>query len=84
MKRGKSERYLKDEKALEDYLIGEGLEDALLITGRQREPRRRRFARHRRERAQGRLPILKGLHGRYPRFIVEQAAIAGALNPESA
>src|SRR5512135_1819510 len=31
--RGKSERYLKDEKALEDYLIGEGLEDALLVTG---------------------------------------------------
>ena len=25
--------------------------------------------------------ILKGLHGRYPRFIVEQAAIAGALSP---
>ena len=26
--------------------------------------------------------ILKGLHRRYPRFIVEQAAIAGALNPK--
>ena len=26
--------------------------------------------------------ILKGLHSRYPRFIVEQAAIAGALNPK--
>jgi DNA gyrase subunit B len=26
--------------------------------------------------------ILKGLHSRYPRFIVEQAAIAGALDPK--
>ena len=26
--------------------------------------------------------ILKGLHSRYPRFIVEQAAIAGVLNPK--
>ena len=31
--RGKSERYLKDEKGLEDYLVGEGLEDAVLVTG---------------------------------------------------
>src|SRR5207237_6687895 len=28
--RGKSEQYLKDERALEDYLIGGGLEDAVL------------------------------------------------------
>ena len=28
--RGKSEQYLKDERALEDYLIGTGLEDAVL------------------------------------------------------
>src|SRR4029077_10035517 len=26
--------------------------------------------------------ILKGLHSRYPRFIIEQAAIAGALSPK--
>jgi DNA gyrase subunit B len=26
--------------------------------------------------------ILKGLHSRYPRFIIEQAAIAGVLNPK--
>ena len=26
--------------------------------------------------------ILKGLHSRYPRFVIEQAAIAGALNPK--
>jgi DNA gyrase subunit B len=26
--------------------------------------------------------VLKGLHNRYPRFIIEQAAIAGVLNPQ--
>ena len=26
--------------------------------------------------------ILEGLHSRYPRFVIEQTAIAGALNPE--
>jgi DNA gyrase subunit B len=81
VKRGQSERYLKDEKALEDYLIGEGLEDAILITGDNASrgggdlhdivDTARRIA-----------AILKGLHNRYPRFIVEQAAIAGVLNPK--
>ncbi|NKF32638.1 DNA gyrase subunit B, partial [Pseudomonas sp. BGM005] len=31
--RGKSVQYLKDEKALEEYLIGQGLEDAALRLG---------------------------------------------------
>jgi DNA gyrase subunit B len=79
--RGKSERYLKDEKALEDYLIGEGLEDALLITG---DSARRGGGDLRDivDTARKISSILKGLHSRYPRFIVEQAAIAGALNPK--
>ncbi len=55
VKRGQSERYLKDEKALEDYLIGEGLEEAVLVTGANASARRRRFARHRGDRAQDRL-----------------------------
>jgi DNA gyrase subunit B len=79
--RGKSERYLKDEKALEDYLIGEGLEDALLITG---DSARRGGGDLRDivETARKIGSILKGLHSRYSRFIVEQAAIAGVLNPK--
>ena len=32
VKRGNQERYIKDEKALEDYLVGEGLEDAILVS----------------------------------------------------
>jgi DNA gyrase subunit B len=79
--RGKSERYLKDEKGLEEYLVGEGLEDAILITG---DSARRGGGDLREivETARKIGSILKGLHSRYPRFIVEQAAIAGVLNPK--
>ena len=79
--RGKSERYLKDEKGLEDYLVGEGLEDAVLITG-DSATRAGADLRDIVETARKITAILKGLHGRYSRFIVEQAAIAGALNPK--
>jgi DNA gyrase subunit B len=81
VKRGQSERYLKDEKALQDYLIGEGLEDAVLITGDSAE-RGGGDLRDIVETARKIASILKGLHSRYPRFIVEQAAIAGVLNPK--
>ena len=43
--RGKSEQYLKDERALEDYLIDTGLEDAVLRLAIRRGARRRRPAR---------------------------------------
>ncbi len=79
--RGKSERYLKDEKALEDYLISEGLEDALLVTG-DSAARGGGDLRDIVETARRIAGILKGMHSRYPRFVVEQAAIAGALNPK--
>jgi len=81
VKRGQSERYLKDEKALEDYLIGEGLEDAVLTTG-DNAARGGGDVRDIVESARRIALILKGLHNRYPRFIVEQAAIAGVLNPK--
>ncbi|MGI8853361.1 MAG: DNA topoisomerase IV subunit B [Methyloceanibacter sp.] len=81
VKRGQSERYIKDEKALEDYLIGEGLEDTVLITG-DNATRAREDLRDIVETARKIASILKGLHSRYPRFIVEQAAIAGALSPK--
>jgi DNA gyrase subunit B len=81
VKRGQSERYLKDEKALEDYLIGEGLEDAILVTG-DNASRGGGDLHHIVETARKIDAILKGLHSRYPRFIVEQAAIAGALSPK--
>jgi DNA gyrase subunit B len=80
VKRGQQERYLKDEKGLEDYLIGEGLEDALLVTG-EGATRAGADLRDIVDTARRITGILKGLHSRYPRFIIEQAAIAGALNP---
>ena len=77
--RGRSEQYLKDERALEDYLIDTGLEDTVLRlhTGETRAGSDLRTlvddARHIRN-------VLRGLHSRYRRYVVEQAAILGVLN----
>jgi DNA gyrase subunit B len=76
--RGKSEQYLKDERALEDYLTEGGLEEAVLRTSSGEEcagaDLRRIVAEARTIRN-----VLAGLHGRYNRKVVEQAAIAGVL-----
>ena len=78
--RGKSEQYLKDERALEDYLITTGLEDAVLrlFSG---EHRAGEDLRQLVEQARVIRNVLNGLHSRYNRQIVEQAAIAGVLTP---
>ncbi|HEY6655360.1 MAG TPA: toprim domain-containing protein, partial [Methyloceanibacter sp.] len=81
VKRGSQERYLKDEKSLEDYLISEGLEDTVLVTG-DKAIRAGGDLRDIVETARRIAGILKGLHSRYPRFVIEQAAIAGALSPK--
>ena len=81
VKRGQQERYLKTEKSLEDYLIGEGLEDAVLMTGDD-AARGGADLRDIAEHARKVTAILRGLHNRYPRFVIEQAAIAGVLNPK--
>ena len=77
--RGKSEQYLKDERALEDYLIDTGLEDSVfrLPNGTERGGRDLRALV---EDARAIRGVLNGLHSRYDRGIVEQAAIAGVLN----
>ncbi len=79
--RGKSERYLKDERELEDHLVSEGSSGAM-------------FALHTGEhvtgadldaviaKARAAVAALNGFPQHYPRFVIEQAAIAGALNPE--
>jgi DNA gyrase subunit B len=79
--RGKSEQYLKDERALEDYLITAGIEEAVLRLSSGEEL------------AGGDLyklvedsrtirGVLGGLHSRYNRKVIEQAAILGVLNAE--
>lgn len=79
--RGKSEQYLKDERALEDYLIDSGLEGVSLklASGEVRAGADLRavITEARQIRA-----LLGGLHSRYRRSVVEQAAIAGALTPD--
>src|SRR6202795_2073057 len=79
--RGKSEQYLKDERALENYLIAGGVEEAVfkLSSG---EDRAGADLLKLVEDARGVRNILVGLHSRYNRKAVEQAAIAGVLNQE--
>jgi DNA gyrase subunit B len=81
--RGRSEVYLKDQVALEDYLIDQGVEGAVLrlqngeeIAGQDLHrvvDAARNFRR-----------ILDAFPTHYPRHIVEQAAIAGAFDPGAA
>ena len=79
--RGKSERYLKDERELENYLIAEGsvgasftLHNGETVAGADLDALI--------ERARAAKTALEGFPPHYPRFVLEQAAIAGALNPE--
>lgn len=79
--RGRSEQYLKDERALEDYLIDAGLDEAVFKTrdgvehagadllGILQQSRDIDYA-------------IKNLNLRYNRNLVEQAAIVGGLDPE--
>ncbi len=78
--RGKSEQYLKDERALEDYLIGTGLEDAVLRLASGEERAGGDLLRLAEE-ARTIRSVLAGLHSRYNRKVIEQAAIAGVLRP---
>jgi DNA gyrase subunit B len=81
VKRGQSEQYLKDDAALEEFLIGQGMEDTVLVTADGTE----RAGADLREIIDKALQVrsaLDGMHSRYARNIVEQAAIAGAFNAE--
>ena len=77
--RGKSEQYLKDERALEDYLIDTGLEDTALRLS-SGEVRAGNDLRKLVEEARTIRNLLNGLHNRYNRKVIEQAAIAGVLH----
>jgi DNA gyrase subunit B len=78
--RGKSEQYLKDERALEDYLIEHGLEDSVLRLA-SGEERAGADLKKLVENARNVRNLLHGLHSRYNRKVIEQAAIAGVLTP---
>jgi DNA gyrase subunit B len=79
--RGKSERYLKDERELEVHLVEEGTKDAVLTLHTGEHVAGADLV-HMIERAQAVRAALDGFPRHYPRFVLEQAAIAGALNTE--
>jgi DNA gyrase subunit B len=79
--RGKSETYLKDERALEDYLISTGIEECVFkpASGADRAGRDLLSLV---EDARAIRAVLRNLHSRYNRTVVEQAAIAGVLRQQ--
>ena len=79
--KGKSEQYLKDERALDDYLIQGGLDETLLKLPNGQTRAGADLASIV-EQARNARSGLRGLHPRYDRRVVEQIAIAGALSPE--
>ena len=78
--RGRSEVYLKNEAALEDYLVQQGLEGASLRLGSGEHITGNDLARIVEEARVARR-ILRAFPTHYPPHITEQAAISGALVP---
>jgi DNA gyrase subunit B len=82
IKRGQSEQYLKDERALEDYLISTGTEEAVLSTSNGMTYAGADLLRIA-EQARDITHAIESLNTRYSRSLVEQAAIVGGLDPEA-
>jgi len=81
VKRGQSERYLKDEVALENFLIAEGCEAAVLHLrdGSQRAGNDLRRLVDQARQARG---LLTAIGKRYNAALVEQVAVLGLLRPD--
>ena len=80
--RGKSERYLKDQREFEIFVMAEGIRDSVLTLASGEQiagPDLGLFA----DVARTAKASIESLSTRYPTFLVEQAAIAGVLNPET-
>ena len=78
--RGKSEVYLKDQAALDDYLINQGVDGAVLKLGDGSEIAGADLTRVVDEARQLKR-VLDAFPTHYPRHILEQAAVAGAFVP---
>ncbi|MBI3507510.1 MAG: DNA topoisomerase (ATP-hydrolyzing) subunit B [Proteobacteria bacterium] len=82
VKKGSSEVYLKDERAMEDYLIAGGIE-GMTLTGADGAMRAGNDLRSAVERARAAKMMILALARRVgSRDAVEQAAILGALDPQ--
>jgi DNA gyrase subunit B len=79
IKRGHSEQYLKNERALEDHLVATGIEEAVLRVSNGEERAGADLASLVQD-ARAIVHILEGIHSRYDRSVIEQVTIAGALN----
>jgi DNA gyrase subunit B len=79
--RGKSERYLKDEREFQNYLVSEGSAGAVFLMHSGEEVSGADLD-GLIEKARAARSALEGFPPHYPRFVLEQAAIAGALNPD--
>ncbi|KPB02229.1 DNA topoisomerase (ATP-hydrolyzing) subunit B [Ahrensia marina] len=77
--RGKSSQYLHDERALEEYLIDAGLEEATLEMANG-EVRSGNDIKPVIDVALQMRSLLAGLHSRYDHAVVEQAVIGGAMD----
>ncbi|RYE49402.1 MAG: DNA topoisomerase (ATP-hydrolyzing) subunit B [Hyphomicrobiales bacterium] len=82
IKRGSSEQYLKDERALEDYLIDTGTDDAVLRTRDGVEHAGEDLLSIVRQ-AREIVHAIEGVNTRYNRSLIEQAAIVGGLDAEA-
>jgi DNA gyrase subunit B len=80
VQRGKSEVYLKDQAAMDEYLIQQGVEGAVLKLGTGEEMGGSDLIRVVEEARQLKR-VLDAFPTHYPRHILEQAAIAGAFVP---
>lgn len=78
--RGKSEVYLKDQAAMEEYLVNQGVEGATMRQGNGEEISGADLVRVVDQARQMRR-VLEAFPTHYPRHILEQAAIAGAFAP---
>ncbi len=78
--RGKSETYLKDQVEMDNYLIHQGVDGALLRLGSGEEIAGQDLLRVVEEARQLKR-VLDAFPTHYPRHILEQAAIAGAFVP---
>ena len=84
IKRGSAEVYKKDERALDDFLIDEGLKDARFLVGPDADQKGHtsKDLRDIVERARIQCSLLKKLSVRVTSSLIEQAAISGVLTLE--
>ncbi len=78
--RGKSEVYLKDEPAMEEYLVEQGIDGVTLRQGNGEDIAGADLVRVV-DMARQMRRVLEAFPTHYPRHILEQAAIAGAFTP---